>query len=107
MSAYLAPAFFSYLFGKCLRRKNPLLEISKLGLAVLGTFAVIWWPYLYSTEASLEVKPNFPSLILVSCLLCNEARCSCKFFKKGIVVHAFSFTFLCMQEKKRVNIVIH
>ncbi|XP_019182415.1 PREDICTED: probable dolichyl pyrophosphate Man9GlcNAc2 alpha-1,3-glucosyltransferase [Ipomoea nil] len=55
MSAYFAPAFFSYLFGKCLRQRNPLLEISKLGLVVLGTMAVIWWPYLYSKEASLEV----------------------------------------------------
>lgn len=55
MSAYFAPAFFSYLLGKCLRRGNPFLEVSKLGLAVLGTFAVIWWPYLYSAEVSLEV----------------------------------------------------
>ncbi|CAH9067209.1 unnamed protein product [Cuscuta europaea] len=55
MSAYFAPAFFSYLLGKCLMHRSPLLEISKLGLVVLGTMAVIWWPYLYSKEASLEV----------------------------------------------------
>ncbi|EPS58794.1 hypothetical protein M569_16019, partial [Genlisea aurea] len=54
-SAYYAPAFFSYLLGKCLRRRNPILEVSKLGLVVLGTFAVVWWPYLYSMDASLEV----------------------------------------------------
>ncbi|XP_009597819.1 probable dolichyl pyrophosphate Man9GlcNAc2 alpha-1,3-glucosyltransferase isoform X1 [Nicotiana tomentosiformis] len=55
MSAYFAPAFFGYLFGKCLRRQNPFLEVLKLGLAVLGTFIVLWWPYLYSLEAPLEV----------------------------------------------------
>ncbi|KAK4490581.1 hypothetical protein RD792_001265 [Penstemon davidsonii] len=55
MSAYYAPAFFGYLLGKCLKRQNPILEILKLGLVVLGTFAVLWWPYLYSVDASLEV----------------------------------------------------
>lgn len=55
MSAYYAPAFFGFLLGKCLRRQNPILQVSKLGLVVLGTFAVVWWPYLYSVEASLEV----------------------------------------------------
>ena len=56
MSAYFAPAFFSHLLGKCLRRNNPLLEVSKLGLVVLGTFAVVWWPYLYSKDAILRVQ---------------------------------------------------
>ncbi|RHN50439.1 putative dolichyl-P-Glc:Man(9)GlcNAc(2)-PP-dolichol alpha-1,3-glucosyltransferase [Medicago truncatula] len=55
MSAYFAPAFFSHLFGKCLRRKHPLLEVTKLGLVVLGTFAAVWWPYLYSTQSFLEI----------------------------------------------------
>ncbi|XP_061369046.1 probable dolichyl pyrophosphate Man9GlcNAc2 alpha-1,3-glucosyltransferase [Gastrolobium bilobum] len=55
MSAYFAPAFFSHLLGKCLRRKHPILEVSKLGLLVLGTFAAVWWPYLYSTHSILEV----------------------------------------------------
>ncbi|XP_073144207.1 probable dolichyl pyrophosphate Man9GlcNAc2 alpha-1,3-glucosyltransferase [Henckelia pumila] len=55
MSAYYAPAFFGYLLGKCIRRQNPILQVSKLGLVVLGTFAVVWWPYLYSVKASLEV----------------------------------------------------
>lgn len=58
MSAYYAPAFFGYLLGKCLRRKNPVIEVAKLGLAVLGTFAVVWWPYLYSVDASLEVNTH-------------------------------------------------
>ncbi|CAL0317367.1 unnamed protein product [Lupinus luteus] len=55
MSAYFAPAFFSHLMGKCLRRKHPLLQVLKLGLYVLGTFAAVWWPYLYSTNSILEV----------------------------------------------------
>ncbi|KAJ1405375.1 Glycosyl transferase, ALG6/ALG8 [Sesbania bispinosa] len=55
MSAYFAPAFFSHLLGKCLRRQHPLLEVSKLGLVVLGTFAAVWWPYLYSKHSILEV----------------------------------------------------
>ncbi|KAL1348226.1 hypothetical protein HN51_024198 [Arachis hypogaea] len=55
MSAYFAPAFFSHLLGKCLRRKHPLLEVSKLGFYVLGTFAAVWWPYLYSKDSILEV----------------------------------------------------
>ncbi|KAK8557136.1 hypothetical protein V6N13_013412 [Hibiscus sabdariffa] len=55
MSAYFAPAFFSYLLGKCLKNKNPVLEVAKLGLIVVGTFAVVWWPYLHSKEAALAV----------------------------------------------------
>ena len=56
MSAYFAPAFFSHLLGKCLRRRNPILEVSKLGLAVVGTFAIVWWPYIHSMDAFLGVN---------------------------------------------------
>ncbi|KAL5713869.1 dolichyl-P-Glc:Man9GlcNAc2-PP-dolichol alpha-1,3-glucosyltransferase [Ranunculus cassubicifolius] len=55
MSLYLAPAFFSHLLGKCLRHRNPFLRVLKLGLMVLGTFIVIWWPYLYSLNSVTEV----------------------------------------------------
>lgn len=55
MSAYFAPAFFSHLLGRCLRRRNPFLEASKLGVVVIGTFALVWWPYLNSKQAFLEV----------------------------------------------------
>ncbi|KAL9261981.1 putative dolichyl pyrophosphate Man9GlcNAc2 alpha-1,3-glucosyltransferase [Drosera capensis] len=55
MSAYFAPAFFCHLLGRCLKRRNPILEIAKLGIVALGTFAVIWWPYLHSLEACLQV----------------------------------------------------
>lgn len=59
MSAYFAPAFLGYLLGKCLRRKHPIFEICKLGFAVLGTFAVIWFPYLHSLEAFSEASVFF------------------------------------------------
>ncbi|KAK9048720.1 hypothetical protein SSX86_032315 [Deinandra increscens subsp. villosa] len=55
MSAYYAPAFFSYLLGKCLKRQNPFLEVSKLAMIVIGTFALVWWPYLHSRVTVLEV----------------------------------------------------
>lgn len=58
MSAYFAPAFFSHLLGKCLRRKNPLLEVLKLGLVVMGIFAIVWWPYIHSKDAFFEVKSS-------------------------------------------------
>ncbi|KAL5974921.1 hypothetical protein ACLOJK_031597 [Asimina triloba] len=54
MSAYFAPAFFGHLLGKCLRRQSPFLEVVKLGLVVLGAFAIVWYPYLYSMEAVIE-----------------------------------------------------
>ncbi|KAL8217800.1 hypothetical protein R6Q57_021173 [Mikania cordata] len=55
MSAYYAPAFFTYLLGKCLKRRNALLEVSKLGVIVIGTFALVWWPYLHSRVTVFEV----------------------------------------------------
>ncbi|KAK3012535.1 hypothetical protein RJ639_009108 [Escallonia herrerae] len=63
MSAYFAPAFFSHLLGKCLKRRNPLLEVAKLGLVVLGTFTVVWWPYIHSVDAFVE--DQFDDLLVV------------------------------------------
>jgi len=38
---YYAPAFFFYLLGQCLfQRKNPLLSLVQLGLAVIAVFAL-------------------------------------------------------------------
>ncbi|KAH7442377.1 hypothetical protein KP509_03G085700 [Ceratopteris richardii] len=51
MSAYYAPAFFAYLFGKSIRKKNPIFEVMKLGVAVIGTFLLCWWPFLHSRTA--------------------------------------------------------
>ncbi|XP_020108916.1 probable dolichyl pyrophosphate Man9GlcNAc2 alpha-1,3-glucosyltransferase [Ananas comosus] len=55
MSLYFAPAFFSHLLGKCLKRRFPVIEVTKLGVVVLATFALVWWPYLHSLEAFIEV----------------------------------------------------
>ncbi|KAI4389311.1 hypothetical protein MLD38_001548 [Melastoma candidum] len=55
MSAYFAPAFFCHLLGKSLQRNNPILEVLKLGIVVIGTFSIVWWPYLYSSDAILQV----------------------------------------------------
>ncbi|KAK8928635.1 putative dolichyl pyrophosphate Man9GlcNAc2 alpha-1,3-glucosyltransferase [Platanthera zijinensis] len=55
MSIYYAPAFFSHLLGKCLKRRNWIPEVLKLGLVVIVTFMIIWWPYLYSMEAAKKV----------------------------------------------------
>ncbi|KFK33250.1 hypothetical protein AALP_AA6G350200 [Arabis alpina] len=55
MSAYFAPAFFSHLLGKCLRRKSPILAVLKLGIAVIVTFVIVWWPYLRSLDDFLMV----------------------------------------------------
>uniref|UniRef100_A0A0E0LHH0 Alpha-1,3-glucosyltransferase n=1 Tax=Oryza punctata TaxID=4537 RepID=A0A0E0LHH0_ORYPU len=55
MSLYFAPAFFGHLLGKCIKRKYPLVEVMKLGFVVLGTFALVWWPFLHSYEAAMQV----------------------------------------------------
>ncbi|KAL5218925.1 hypothetical protein ABZP36_019609 [Zizania latifolia] len=55
MSLYFAPAFFSHLLGKCIKRKYPIVEVMKLGFVVLGTFALVWWPFLHSYEAAMQV----------------------------------------------------
>lgn len=55
MSAYFVPAFFGHLLGKCLRRRSPVFEVLKLAFVVLGTFALVWWPYLHSVDSVLEV----------------------------------------------------
>jgi ALG6, ALG8 glycosyltransferase family len=56
MSLYYAPAFFSHLLGKCFKRKYSILHVMKLGFVVLATFALVWWPYIHSLEAFLEVS---------------------------------------------------
>ncbi|KAJ3682942.1 hypothetical protein LUZ60_013169 [Juncus effusus] len=55
MSLYYAPAFFGYLFGKCLKSKYPIIHVIKLGFVVLATFALVWWPYIHSLDSFLEV----------------------------------------------------
>jgi alpha-1,3-glucosyltransferase len=59
MSLYFAPAFFSHLLGKCLRWKYPIVEVLKLAFVILGTFAIVWWPFLHSPEAALQVMVDY------------------------------------------------
>eukprot|EP00250_Pteridium_aquilinum_P008093 c17665_g1_i1 orf=164-1666(+) len=55
MSAYYAPAFFAYLFGKSIRKQHPYIEVLKLGTLVISTFVVCWWPFLHSKQAAMGV----------------------------------------------------
>lgn len=58
MSLYLAPAFFAHLLGRCLRRPTlpaKLGSLARVGLAVIATFAVVWWPFLGSWESVVAV----------------------------------------------------
>ncbi|CAK9167607.1 unnamed protein product [Ilex paraguariensis] len=48
-------SYCSHLLGRCLRRRNPLFEVFKLGCVVLGTFAIVWWPYIHSFHSISEV----------------------------------------------------
>ena len=54
MTLYYAPAVFSYLLGRCLAngKQHPLfkvffLRIALLGITVLFTFFVLWYPFVY------------------------------------------------------------
>lgn len=50
MTLYYSPAVFAYLLGKCFRERTPLQILQKiclLGVAVLGTFLVLWSPFYY------------------------------------------------------------
>ncbi|KAL0332485.1 UNVERIFIED_CONTAM: putative dolichyl pyrophosphate Man9GlcNAc2 alpha-1,3-glucosyltransferase [Sesamum calycinum] len=85
MSAYYAPAFFGYLLGKSLRRKNPILEVLKLGFVVLGTFALVWWPYLHSMDASLELVSIYDSAYVVT----NQTRFSARIAQLLFVILPF------------------
>ena len=58
MALYYALAFFAHMLGRALRRGSVLLAAARvvsLGVAVVGTFAVLWAPWLGSAEAALQV----------------------------------------------------
>ncbi|CAM6100947.1 unnamed protein product [Calypogeia fissa] len=62
MSMYYAPAFFAYLLGKALQRRNPLLRVFQLGCTVILTFTICWWPFLRSSGAASEVLSRLAPL---------------------------------------------
>ncbi|KAL2636217.1 hypothetical protein R1flu_007696 [Riccia fluitans] len=58
MSAYYAPAFFAHLLGRCFQKNNlykSTIAFVKLGVTVILTFAVCWWPFSESKETALQV----------------------------------------------------
>ncbi|KAL3735240.1 hypothetical protein ACJRO7_024383 [Eucalyptus globulus] len=93
MSAYFAPAFSSHLLGKCLRRKNPFLEVSRLGLVVIGTFAVVWWPYLYSSEKCVIIFLHYDVLTCLPSMIHPISSPSSQGFLCGLLNNSLSFYF--------------
>lgn len=45
MALYYAPAFGVYLLSKCIYRRHTVLHIAKLAVAVIATFALLWYPF--------------------------------------------------------------
>lgn len=64
MSLYYSPAIFFYLLGKNLDRSNmgkSIAKIAFIGLTVVGTFAIIWSPFLFNYDDAIVVfKRLFP-----------------------------------------------
>ncbi|CAG8523049.1 12251_t:CDS:10 [Funneliformis caledonium] len=56
MALYFAPAIFAYLLGKCIKnnRKGIILFV-KLGVTVVITFAIVFFPFLDSVEHISQV----------------------------------------------------
>ncbi|XP_042030998.1 probable dolichyl pyrophosphate Man9GlcNAc2 alpha-1,3-glucosyltransferase isoform X2 [Salvia splendens] len=101
MSTYYAPAFFTYLLGKCLRRQRPIVEVLKLGLLVLGTFALVWCPYLNSVDAFLEVLSRLAPFERVSTCLPSMIQLvwspTKRGFLHGLLNCSFSFYLFSFQ----------
>jgi alpha-1,3-glucosyltransferase len=53
-AAYLSPAFFAFLLGKSLRNNSTsytkVAAVLRLGIAVVGTFAVLWAPFYFAID---------------------------------------------------------
>jgi hypothetical protein len=39
------PAFFFFLLARCFEKDRPFLHLVKLGVAVIGSFGVLWAPF--------------------------------------------------------------
>ncbi|KAK9833048.1 hypothetical protein WJX74_005586 [Apatococcus lobatus] len=58
MAAYFAPAFFAHLLGRCLQQPTfscKVRAVVSLGLMVVGTFVMLWSPWLGSWAAARQV----------------------------------------------------
>ncbi|CAN6839675.1 unnamed protein product [Brassica oleracea] len=60
MSGYFAPAFLSYILGKCPRRKSPILVVLKLGIAIIVTFVFVY-DYIFSPNDRTCMNGNLAS----------------------------------------------
>ncbi|CAF2275432.1 BnaA04g27900D [Brassica napus] len=59
MSGYFAPAFLSYILGKCLRRKSPILLVLKLGIAIIVTIVSLKYrDYIFSPNDRTYMNGN-------------------------------------------------
>ncbi|KAL4852697.1 putative dolichyl pyrophosphate Man9GlcNAc2 alpha-1 [Chlorella vulgaris] len=55
MGLYYAPAFFAYLFGRCLQQRTPggkVCAVARLGVVVALTFGLVWAPWLRAPGAA-------------------------------------------------------
>ncbi|XP_060555818.1 dolichyl pyrophosphate Man9GlcNAc2 alpha-1,3-glucosyltransferase-like [Ruditapes philippinarum] len=57
MELYHAMPFFCFLLGSCLRncKHGGIVQLIKIGLTVIVTFAVSWAPFLYSVDSVMQV----------------------------------------------------
>ena len=57
MELYHSLPFFFYLLGLCLRKEpnwlSAFVNLAKIGLVVIATFGLIWWPFLPQIEQVL------------------------------------------------------
>jgi hypothetical protein len=57
MELYHALPFFFYLLGLCVRKEpnwlSAFVNLAKIGLVVIGTFGLIWWPFFPQIEQVL------------------------------------------------------
>ncbi|CAO3654834.1 unnamed protein product [Mucor hiemalis] len=55
MALYYAPAVFSFLLGRCFTEKNGIILFVKLGITVIATFGLMFYPWLKSLEDIQQV----------------------------------------------------
>ncbi|KAI8639848.1 glycosyl transferase [Parasitella parasitica] len=55
MALYYAPAVFAFLLGRCFTERNGVVLFVKLGVSVIVTFGVLFYPWLSSVEDIKQV----------------------------------------------------
>jgi len=60
MTLYYAPAIFFYLLGRCFANKQLLIQrFLRLGVTVVSTFAMLWWPFLIYGPDDTTISERF------------------------------------------------